>query len=583
MKIQSIAFACALLAMTAGRAAADPGAYSASALEPPVDDAGALVQPVEYYQGSAQPVSPSQAPAVPPPPGGPPAPPPEAAAKDKGCEKEEACEEEEEECKKEKCKKCKTGCWLLDDFGKSLCKTPCGCNLPGCQKDEPCKKCGEEEEKTCKAEEACECKAPDWTPHHLLENCCWLKQHDIVIGGWIDQSFTWNPQSPRDGINGPVTWEDQSNRYQLNELYTYMYKEAKTDGEGRALGGRIDTLYGTSSRFDTSAGLEDHINKSSAFYGLAITQAYVEVAQNDFKAKVGHWISPVGYFTVGSYNNFFNTIPYTYQWGEPFTHTGVLTTWTATDKLILGGGFTRGWDNSSNFNPHLGYIGTATYNGLAKEGDSLAYVNMYSMEPNGGTDGGAPGFGRNGVLYYGGKPTFSSRYFQTIVYSRPLNEKWTYVFQSDFGVQGGASAGTAGGQNVARWYGVNQYIYYKSSDQWSWGLNGEWFRDEEGFRVAGFLPDYNNTTNGGPSATVGYPQSGTLGGMAVPGAGGFAGNFYQFTMGPRWTPHPNIVVRPNLRFDWYSGANGTHGYRLPYDAGNRREQGLFVTDVVLVY
>ena len=176
---------------------------------------------------------------------------------------------------------------------------------------------------TCKAEEACSAKArKDWTIHHLLEDCCFLKKHDIVIGGWVAQSYTWNPSNPSDHINGPVTWTDQSNQYQLNEFYTYMYKEAKNDGEGRALGFRIDTLYGTSARFDTSAGLEDHINKSQSFYGLAIPQAYLEVAQNDLKTKIGHFISPVGYFTVGTYQNFFNTIPYTYQWGEPFTHTG---------------------------------------------------------------------------------------------------------------------------------------------------------------------------------------------------------------------------------------------------------------------
>ncbi|HEX3659438.1 MAG TPA: outer membrane beta-barrel protein [Pirellulales bacterium] len=588
MKFGTTALACALVAMMAQGATADepggdPSAAFNQALGNQSDGPNFDVRAVRYYQAPAQPASPSEVPS------GPPAPPPEAAAKkDDGCAKEESCEEkkEEEECKKEECKKCKrkTGCWMLDDFGKSLCKTPCKDCIFGCQKDEPCKKCGEEEP-TCKAEEACKAAEEDWTIHHVLEDCNFLKKHDIVIGGWVDQSYTWNPSNPSDHINGPVTWEDQSNQYQLNEFYTYMYKEAKNDGEGRAIGFRVDTLYGTSARFDTSAGLEDHINKSQSFYGLAITQAYVEVAQNDLKAKIGHFISPVGYFTVGSYNNFFNTIPYTYQWGEPFTHTGLLTSWTATDKLLLGGGITRGWDNSGNFNPHAGVLGTATYNGLAKEGDSLAYVTMWSMEPNGGTQPGtAPGYSvqelqsGTGPLY-AGKPTFSSRYFQTLVYSRPITDKITYVFQSDFGVQGNASAGTSAGQSVARWYGINQYLYYKVSNQWSWGINGEWFRDEEGFRVGGFLPDYNNTTNGGPSATRGYAA-------AAPGqvgAGGFAGNFWQFTMGPRWNPYPNVVVRPNFRFDWYSGATGTRGYADPYDAGKLNYQGLFITDLVLVF
>ena len=47
---------------------------------------------------------------------------------------------------------------------------------------------------------------------------------------------------------------------------------------------------------------------------------------------MGHFISPIGYFTVDTTQNFFNTIPYTYQYGEPFTHTGMLATWNATDN-----------------------------------------------------------------------------------------------------------------------------------------------------------------------------------------------------------------------------------------------------------
>jgi hypothetical protein len=392
---------------------------------------------------------------------------------------------------------------------------------------------------------------------HLIKPGCFMQKWGLDFGGWVAQGYVANPQSPGDRFNGPVTWMDRSNEYMLNEVYTYLKRETNTEGDGWDLGFRIDTLYGESAKFDTSAGLEDRINKSQAFYGLAIPQAYAEVAYNDLKVKVGHFISPVGYYTVGTYNNFFNTIPYTYQYGEPFTHTGALATYNVSENWILGGGFTRGWDNTGNFNHHLGTIFTAIRNNIFKQGDSFAYVNMWSQEPN-------------SFVNAAGVPQFSNRYFQTCVYSCPVSEKITYVFQSDFGVQG--SANTFSGNSTARWYGVNQYIYYKVSDKWSWGYNYEWFRDESGFRVGGFLPDYTNNTNGGPTNTRGLS----------PAISGFAGNFYQMTMGPRWTPNKNFVIRPNLRFDWYQGGSGANG-NLPYDAGHRRQQGILMTDFVIAY
>jgi hypothetical protein len=577
MNLKHVALMCAMTAwLTSGAVAADPSAGQSG----PTWNQGTNDSRIGGYRSAARyQGSPSQAqasPPLPPVPGAPPAP---SAAEEKAadekadssCEKkDEACEEEEEEC--EKCK-CKTGCWLIDSFGKPLCETHPQCCLPGCIE---CKKPSCEEEPTCKADEGCTGE-DEWEIKHWFNNCCFAKKWRIDTGGWLDQSYTQNFSSPSDHYNGPVTWEDRSNQYQLNELYLYTGRATDTSDSVMDLGFRVDALYGTSARFDTSAGLEDRINKSQTNYGLALPQAYIEGAWNSIKVKMGHFISPVGYFTVGSYNNFFNTIPYTYQWGEPFTHTGMLATWTATNNLVLGGGFTRGWDNSGNFNPNLGTLFTATYSNLAKEGDSLAYVNMYSHEPNGGFQVGN-GPSADGI--YPGKPTFSSRYFQTLVYSRPITDKITYVIQSDLGVQGNAAAGTANGHNVARWYGINQYAFYKVSNKVAWGFNYEWFRDEEGFRTGGFLPDYTNDTNGGPTRTRGYPLA----------AGGFAGNFYQCTMGPRFNPVPNLVIRPNFRFDWYSGPNGTHvdpntgaNYRLPFDAGRRREQGLFVTDIVLVF
>lgn len=396
---------------------------------------------------------------------------------------------------------------------------------------DPCK---EEEEET--VAEACK-----------LFDCCFFKRMGMNVGGWTAQSFTWNPDRPSDRFNGPVTWTDRSNEYQLNQMWLFMDRPTDTKGSGWDLGGRMDMMYGTDYRFTTAAGLEDDWNTGS-FYGLAMPQLYAEVAYNDLKVKMGHFLSPVGYFVVPTTGNFFNTLPYTFQYGEPFTHTGMLATYTANDQLTFGSGFIRGWDNFDNSgNPHLGYLGTATLTGSDKQ--ALALVVVWSKEPNQSLD-------------------FTSRYLHTLVYSRPLGENLTYVGQSDFGTQTNA---LVNGKS-AQWYGVNQYLFLKRSNSMTWGLGFEWFRDEDGFRVGQLLPSF-----GSPNARgVTYNNNGL--------AGGFAGSFYQMTFGPQWRPggNANLMIRPNMRWDWYDGQRNAGG-QLPYDNGTDQHQWIWGTDLVLTW
>ena len=383
-----------------------------------------------------------------------------------------------------------------------------------------------------------------------------LKENNIKLGGNLAQSFAWNFQNPSNRWNGPVTWTDRSNDYELNQFWLFAEKATDTSKNDWDFGGRVDALYGTNARLTTETGLETpHIN-GPGIYGLALPQIYGEVAYKKLKVKLGHFISPIGYFTVDTTQNFFNTIPYTYQWGEPFTHTGAMATYQFTDNFVASSGIIKGWDNFDGHNPNVGYLGTWGY--TFQDKSNLAQVIVFSTEPN----------------FYN---TFTQRYYQSLVYTKPINDNWTYVGQSDFGTQRDA---TVSGQR-ANWYGINQYVYYKANDKWTWGANFEWWRDEEGYRVQQFLPGAAASgITGNPNGVNNLP-------------GGYMGNFYQVTIGPRWYPtaKPNFFIRPNLRFDWFEGnINNTTQQAVsgqsnvnPFDNGQKNHQGLFVTDVVLTF
>lgn len=373
----------------------------------------------------------------------------------------------------------------------------------------------------------------------------WLTSRGMNLGGWVAQSYTWNPYQPVDNFNGPVTWTDRANEYQLNEVYLYLRKVADSGGSGFAFGYGIDGLYGTSYRWNTAAGLETKLNNGN-FYGLALPNLYGDVAYNNWTLRVGHFASPVGYYAIGTNNNFFPVLPYTYQYGEPFTHTGGLLSYKVNDQLSLGAGIVRGWDNFGSFNPNLSYIGTANY--TRENGDTIGWFGILGNDVNlSGANGG-----------------FSTRYMQSLVYIKQFSDDITGVLQSDFGTQ---SQATANGQ--AAWYGVNGYLYWNMTCRWQWGLNAEWFRDDGGFRVGTLLPSVAS-----PGAR-GWTQPG--GAVA-----GFNGSFYRATFGPRYFVTPNFYVRGAALFDAYVGSTDANGNR-PFDDGTKNHQQLGVFDAVWTF
>lgn len=406
----------------------------------------------------------------------------------------------------------------------------------------------------------CECEEEEeglgtflMTAQEIMDNRRCFSDRNLFIGGSIATSFTANFDNPNDRFNGPVTWTDRSNEFQLNQAWGYAEKRVNTEDQDLDWGGRVDTFWGTNARWSVAQGLEDDINGADQFYGIAIPNAYGAVAYQDLTVKVGHFISPVGYFGLDTSGNFFNTLPYTYQYGEPFTHTGLWANQKVSDTLSVGGGFTRGWDNWDGGrgavvgspgvqpgSPNLGGFGTVTLTG--EGGSSLAWFGHWSNEIN-------QSF------------TYSSRYIQSLVGIVKVSDNITFVSQSDFGTQ---QAALATGQS-AQWYGSNNYLFLKLTDRVTWGTNVEWFRDDDGFRVGTLLP---------PSTAYSF--------RGAQLAGNFAGDFYQCTTGPQIKFFDNLMLRPNVRFDWYTGADAGPGAR-PYVDGNLNQQVILATDLVWVF
>ena len=98
---------------------------------------------------------------------------------------------------------------------------------------------------------------------------------------------------------------------------------------------------------------------------------------------------------------------------------------------------------------------------------------------------------------------------------------------------------------------MNSYLFVDLTNRLRGGVRAEWFRDDDGARVAA-------VGRGNPA-----------------GAGGFVGDFYEISAGLNWFPIPNVALRPEVRWDWFDPAAGIAA--RPFNDGLRG--GMFTSSV----
>jgi hypothetical protein len=353
----------------------------------------------------------------------------------------------------------------------------------------------------------------------------------IALDGWIAAGATATADNPGDRYNGPLSFNDR-NEVQLNQLYVTIGR-ATDPCQCFSVGGRVDLLFGTDYIFTQAIGLETRRDGSRKWnghdqYGLAMPQLYIEFAYSNLSVKVGHFYTIIGNESVAAPDNFFFSHSYTMQYGEPFTHTGVLANYAVSDRFNVLAGIHGGWDTFDPIRQRAGFLGGFTWSNCDESFD-LAFMltSGDELDPS---------------------SAFNRRTMYSIVASFSLSNNVNYIVQHDNGWQ----RDWFGLGRDAEWYGLNQYLIYTINDCWRAGLRFEWFRDDDGTRVAGVR---NNN----------------------PATGPFDGSFYETSLGLNWTPSSNLTIRPELRWDWFNG-NG-----LPYDQGTEDRQFTAAFDAVLIF
>lgn len=314
------------------------------------------------------------------------------------------------------------------------------------------------------------------------------------IGGW----FQFGYHSNSDGVFN--TYPDH---FQLHQSNIYIEKIA--DGsEGLDWGFRADIMYGTDAQNTQSFGnpvgsFDFDPSWNHGNYGWAIPQLYGEVAYDKLSVKIGHFYTLLGYQVVPATGNFFYSIPYTFNFSEAFTHTGALATYAASDEVTLYGGWTLGWDTGfDQLNQGNSFLG----------GSSIAVTDNLKATY---------------ILTAGNLGWIGEGYSQSWVLDWTINDKFEYVFQSDWlevdSAPGINSPITGTANTHYDTIGVNQYLFYTMTDRLKAGARVEWWKAD-------------------------------------------GNSLYEMAYGLNIKPHANVIIRPEVRYNW-SPAAAIAG--TPYD------------------
>ncbi len=335
------------------------------------------------------------------------------------------------------------------------------------------------------------------------------------VGGWSNVGYHT--------ANSNFNFNNYADRVQLQQQW--LYAERIADGsEGLGLGGRIDYLYGTDAPDTQAFGIAnrhwDNSWDNGGAYGHAIPQLYGEVAIGNLSIKAGHFFTIIGNEVVQATGNFFYSRQFTFYNAEPFTHTGILSTYTVDEDTLFWNGYVMGWDSGFEDN------GDAYISGFKRkltDSTALIYTNALGRFND---DRGSATFGERGQIHSG-------------ILTTSLTDKLTHIYQIDY------LQTHNGNQDVVRnTFGMINYFIYALNDKWSLGSRTEWF----------------NLTNANVHNVDNYNQ----------------------TFGINYKPNANLTFRPEIRTVWDKESFG-YNEISPNDGLPLPSQTSFGTDMIFTF
>lgn len=334
-----------------------------------------------------------------------------------------------------------------------------------------------------------------------------LDGNKLRVSGWTEVSFT---ASTDRFDNLPMGFNYRANEFLLQQNWLRVEKPVDQNATTPTFGFRCDTILpGSDYRFTVARGLFDGQltanNGEPNTYGIDPVQFYAEAyfpqVGRGLDVKVGRFFAQFGVESIAAVDNPLASHAYNFIY-NPFTHTGLLTTLKLDDAWSVQNGLVTGSD------VFIGPAAVPTYIGSVKW---------------------APPSGPDSVLFavilgpgrFNQPQNFNNPQVFDLVWTHKINGRLNYTLDALFGYQTNVP-----GSGTATWQGVVNYLTYTIGPRLSGTARLEFFNDPQGQRT------------------------------------GFEGLYTALTLGANFRPHPWVLLRPEVRYDYNAASapfEGKHG------------------------
>ena len=368
----------------------------------------------------------------------------------------------------------------------------------------------------------------------------------FTIYGWIEGSFTGNPDSPEDNQNFGRFFDDRSNEALLNQAVITAERTLDSSATGFDWGFKTQFMFGSDARFIHSLGLFDNTMRTN-LYQPDLVEAYLNLhfpifTEHGVDLKVGKFVTLEGAETIDPRTDAFYSHTYIFNFGIPFNHTGALFTVHTTSWLDLIAGVTRGVNMSiDDNNDSAAFHGGVGLNFNEGKIVVLASTHIGPETPNNNHD---------------------LRYLNDAAITWKITDKFTSITDLNYARDDGADADA---------YGVAQYFTYAINDKITAKIRGEIWRDDKGFYVASFADPHDpmRALQGNPTIdprTVGGGRT-TYGALTV-------GVDIKPTV-PK--PLTGLTIRPEVRVD--------HSFSDTHPFNDSKDETMFTAavDAILTF
>lgn len=304
----------------------------------------------------------------------------------------------------------------------------------------------------------------DWCCLGEVQRLVGTLPNGLTVGG-----FSQNGWHSRDILG----FNNRSDEFNSHQNWLYVGREADA-GCGRPFGFRIDGLYGIDAQEIQATGNSPNgaptgwdNSWDNGSYGWALPQAYIEFANCMNRVKIGKFLSPIGFESVPSSENFFYSRTYARTFTEPFSHTGLLVERDAGNGATMIGGLTAGWNTGFDRTDN-GFNGLAGVRFRPRDRFSLGLTSSF----------GDTGYRGSGVL-------------QTATAEVQLAPKVTWGLQGDFlNLQSNDELG------------LSNYLFYCHNRCLAFGTRLEWWKSDQFFGSSTSTWDWTIGANYRPHANV---------------------------------------------------------------------------------